>query len=99
MAAISYQLLNFERQVTKDGLVPNSQLDVTGNNSLLLVISRSITRQLQHFGGKILKNRSTVHHGAASHSVGNFCFAQLATDARHWENQSGPLRSRLLLGV
>lgn len=80
-------------------MIPHCQLNMARNNPLLLVVSCSISCQLKHFCGKVLKNGSAVHHCSTANAVCNFRFSQLASDARHGENQSSPFRSGLLLRV
>ena len=41
-------------------IVPNSELQVTGHNTLLFVITSSVTSQLQDLGSEILENGSKV---------------------------------------
>ena len=41
-------------------VVTNSELQVTGNDTLLLVITSGIARQLENFGSKVLKDGSEI---------------------------------------
>ena len=46
----------------KDSLliVPDGKLQVTGNNTLLLVVARRVTRKLEDLGSKVLEYRREV---------------------------------------
>ena len=41
-------------------IVTDGELQVTGNDTLLLVITSGIARQLENFGSKVLKDGSEV---------------------------------------
>ena len=43
-------------------IVADGELKVTRNDTLLLVVTRSITRKLENLGGKILKDSSQVDY-------------------------------------
>jgi len=42
-------------------IVPNSELQMTGHNTLLLVITSGVTSQLQDLGSEVLENGSKVN--------------------------------------
>lgn len=43
-------------------IVPDSELQVPGHNTLLLVITRGVARQLENLGSKVLKDSSKVNY-------------------------------------
>ncbi len=51
------------RQGTKDALfvIPDSKLEMSRNNTLLLVIPRGVTRKFENLSGEILKDSSEVY--------------------------------------
>ena len=42
-------------------IVPNGQLQVARNDTLFLVVARSVTRELENLGRKVLEDSSEVH--------------------------------------
>ncbi len=43
-------------------VVPNRKLHMTGDDTLLLVVPRRVTRELKDFSGEILEDRREVHY-------------------------------------
>lgn len=54
---------------TKPERLTDSELKMTGNDTGLLVVTGSISSQLEDFGCKILKNRRKINRGTSSDTV------------------------------
>ena len=53
-------------------IVPDSELKVTGDNTLLLVITRRVTRKLENLSCKVLEDGSEVDYtsnASCSHEI------------------------------
>ena len=69
-------------------VVADGQLQMTGNDSGLLVVTGGVACQFQDFGGQVLQNGGQVHGGAGSHSLGVVPLPQQTVDTTHGELKS-----------
>lgn len=70
-------------------VVADGQLQVTGDDSGLFVVTGCVACQLQHFSGQVLKNGGQVHRGTGSDSLGVVALPQQTVDTTHGELKSG----------
>ena len=75
-------------------VVADSELDVAGDDAGLFVVARGVARELEHFGGQVLKHSGHVHGGAAAHAGGVLAGLEEAADTAHGELQAGLGRPR-----
>ena len=69
-------------------VIADGQLDVTGNDTGLLVVTSSVASQLQDLSGKVLKNSGEVHGGTSSNPGGVLAVLQVAVDTSNGELKS-----------
>ena len=70
-------------------VVADGQLQMTGDDSGLLVVTGCVACQLQDFSGQVLQNGGQVHGGTGSHSLGVVALPQQTVDTTHGELKSG----------
>merc|ERR1719347_1384799 len=73
------------QQLVKFFIVTDGKLQMPRDYSRLLVVSSSITGQLQHFSSQVLHDRSKVHGGASSNSLRVVSFAEQPVDSSDGE--------------
>ena len=61
-------------------VVADSQLQVTGDDSGLLVVTGSVACQLEHFSGKVLQNSGQVDRCSGTYALGIVAFPQKTVD-------------------
>ena len=66
-------------------VVPDGQLQVTGDDSGLLVVTGGVACQFQDLSGQVLKHGSQVDWGSGSNTLGIVAFAEEAVDTPHGE--------------
>ncbi len=66
-------------------IVSNSKLQVTRNNSRLLVVSGSISGQLEDFSTEVLQDGGEVDWGTGTNSLGIVSLSQKTMDSTDWE--------------
>ena len=71
-------------------VVADGELQVTRDDSGLLVVAGSVAGQLQNFGSQVLENGSQVHWCTGSNTLGVVALAQQTVDSAHWELKSSP---------
>ena len=71
-------------------VVPDGELQVTGDNSGLLVVTSGVTCQLEHLSGQVLKHGGQVHWGTGTDSLGVVAFAEQTVDTTDRELESRP---------
>ena len=69
-------------------VVADSELNVTGHNSGLLVVLGGVAGELEDLSGEVLKNGSKVDWGASSDSLGPSSSLQVAGNSSDWELKS-----------
>ena len=71
-------------------VVADGQLEMTGDDSRLLVVSGGVACQLEHLSGQVFQDGGQVDGGAGSHSLGVVALPQETVDTSHGELESGP---------
>ena len=69
-------------------VVLNSQGQVTGHDTTLLVVAGGVTCQLENFGREVFEDGGEVDGCAGSHSGGVFALSQVSTDTTDGELKS-----------
>ena len=80
-------------------VVTDGQLQVTGDDPGLLVVTCSISSQLQNLSGQVFHDCSEVHWCTSSYAFGVVTFAQVAMDTADGELQTGTTRACLGLSL
>merc|ERR550514_2244600 len=70
-------------------VVSDGQLDVSWDDSGLLVVLGGVTGELENLGGEVLKDGSEVDWGTGSNSLGVSSLLQESGDSSDWELKSG----------
>ena len=71
-------------------VITDGQLQVTGDDPGLLVVTGGVACQLENLSGQVLKDGSKVHWCTSSNSLGVVAFPQEPVDTSDWELKSGP---------
>merc|ERR1712124_44724 len=66
-------------------IVSDGELNVSWDDSALLVISGGVSSQLQNLSGEVLEDGSQVNWGAGSDSGGVLSSLQISPDSSNWE--------------
>merc|ERR1719347_253038 len=82
------------QQLVKFFVITDGELQMPRDYSGLLVVSGSITSQLQHFGSQVLHDRSKINRCASPHSLRVVSFAKQPVDSTDGELESSPAGSR-----
>lgn len=82
-------------------VVANGQLKMTGGDGLFLVISGSVSGQLEDFSSQILKDSGQVDGRARTNALSIVALSEEAVNTTNGELQTGLLRTRggLVRGV
>ena len=82
-------------------VISDGELNVSWNDSALLVVSGGVSGQLEHLGGEVLKDGSQVDWGTRSEAGGELPLLQVSADSSNWELKSclGGLGHGLLSGL
>uniref|UniRef100_A0A5F5PKH1 Histone H2A n=1 Tax=Equus caballus TaxID=9796 RepID=A0A5F5PKH1_HORSE len=90
---------DFAQQLVQLLVVADSQLQVTRDDTRLLVVSGRVARQLQNLRGQILEDRRHVDRRAGPYPLGVVAFAQQAVHSPHRELEPSARRPRLRLSA
>lgn len=71
-------------------VVTDGQLQVTGDDTSLLVVSCSIACQLQNFSSEVLHDGSQVNWSSRTYTLGIVALTQQTVDSAHWELKASP---------
>ena len=71
-------------------IVPDGELEVTGDDPHLLVVPGSVPSQLEDLGSEVLHDSSQVDGSSTSNPFGVVSLPQVAVDPSHGELQSSP---------
>ena len=80
-------------------IVADGQLQVTGDNSGLLVVTGSIAGQLQDFCGQVLHDGGQVNWGTGTYALSIVALAQKTVDTTYGELESSPAATGLGLAL
>jgi hypothetical protein len=80
-------------------VVADGQLKVTGDDSRLLVVTGSVSCQLQHLSSQVLEHCRQVHGGSGANTLSIVALAQQTVDTTHGELKSGTGRAGLALSL
>lgn len=69
-------------------IVADGQLQVTGDDTSLLVVTSSVASQLQNFGGQVLEDGGQVNGGTSTNTLGVVALAQKTVDTADGESQT-----------
>ena len=81
-----------ERGVT-NLVVPDGQLQVTWDDTGLLVVTSGVTGQLKNLGGEVLKNRSEVYGSSGTDTLSVVALPQETVDTTDRESETGLSRA------
>lgn len=70
-------------------VVPDSELQVAGDDTGLLVITGSVASQLKDFGSEVLEDSSQVDRGTSTDTLGVVALAEQTVDTTDGECQTG----------
>ena len=80
-------------------VITDGQLQVTGNDPGLLVVTGGVTCQLQHLSSQVLHYCSQVHWGTSSNTLGIVSLAEKTVDTSYGELQTSTAGTRLALSL
>ena len=80
-------------------VVTDGQLKMTRDDPGLLVVTGSVTSQLENLSSEILHDSSQVHGGTSTNTGSVVSLAEQTMDTTNWELKSGPARPRLGLSL
>ena len=70
-------------------VVPDGELKVTGDDTGLLVVARSVTGQLEDFGSEVLKDGSEVDGSTSTDTLSVVALAEETVDTTDGEGETG----------
>lgn len=70
-------------------VVSDGELEVTGDDTSLLVVTGSISSQFEDFGSQVLKNCGEVDGSTSTDSLCVVALPQQTVDTANWEGQTG----------
>ena len=69
-------------------IVADSKLEVTGDDTSLLVVTSGISSQLENLSGEVLKNSGEVNGSAGTDTLGVVSLAEQTVDTTNGEGQT-----------
>jgi len=78
-------------------VVSDGELEMSRDDSGLLVVSGGVSGQLENFSGQVFKDGGEVDWCASSDSLGVVALSEHSVDSTDWELKSGSDRSGLCL--
>jgi len=66
-------------------IVADSELEMTGDDTGLLVVTGSVTSQLEDFGSEVLKNGSEVDGSTSTNTLSVVTLAEKTVNTTNWE--------------
>jgi hypothetical protein len=70
-------------------VVPDGELEMTGNDTGLLVVAGSVTGQLENLSSEVLKDSSEVDGGTGTDTLGVVALAEKTVDTTDGESETG----------
>ena len=80
-------------------VVADSQLQVTGDDTGLLVVTGSVSSQLQDLSGQVLQHGGQVDRGSGTDTLGVVSLPEQPVDTTHRELEPGTGGAALCLGL
>ena len=80
-------------------VVADGQLEMTGNDPGLLVVTGSVSCQLENLSGQVLHDGGQVDGGSSANSLGVVSFAEKTMDTTDWELKPGTRAASLALSL
>ena len=87
------------KQLVQLLVVTDGQLEVTGDDPGLLVVTGSVASQLENLSSEVLHDGSQVHRGTSSDTASVVSLAEQTMDTSDRELESGPAGPRLCLSL
>ena len=87
------------QQLVQLFVVSDGQLEVTRDDTGLLVVAGSVAGQLEHLGGQVLEHGSQVDGRTGTNSLGVVALAEQTVDSAHGELETSAGRARLGLSL
>ena len=78
-------------------VVADGQLEVTRDDTGLLVVTGGVAGQLEHFGGQVLQNGGEVHWGTGTNSLGVVALSEQTVDTANGKLETSAGRAGLCL--
>jgi len=66
-------------------IVADGELEMTGDDTGLLVVAGSVASQLEDFGSEVLQNSSEVDGSTSTNTLGVVALAEKTVDTTNWE--------------
>ena len=70
-------------------VVADGELEMSGDDSRLLVVTGGVSCQLEHLSGQVLHDGGQVHGGTGSDTLGIVSLAEMTVDPADGELKSG----------
>ena len=86
---------NVAEETVQFFVVTDGELQVSGNNTLLLVITSGITSQLENLSSEVFKNGSKINWGTSSYTLGVVALLQQTVHTTDWELETSLGRAGL----
>ena len=80
-------------------VVADGQLEMTGDDPGLLVVTGGVASQLEDLSGEVLHDGSQVDGGTGAHTLGIVALAEEPVDTAHGELESSPVGAALCLSL
>ena len=80
-------------------VVADGQLEMTGNDPGLLVVTGSVAGQLEDLSSQVLHDGGQVHGGTGTNTLGIVTLAEQTVDTAHGELKAGTAGARLALSL
>ena len=66
-------------------VISDGELQMSWDNTRLLVVSGGVTSQLEDFGSQVLKNSCEVDWGTSTNTLGVVALSEKSVDTTDWE--------------
>ncbi len=80
-------------------IIPDGQLQMTGDDPGLLVVAGSVASQLENLSSEVLHDGSQVDRGTSTHTLGIVALAEKTVDTAHGELKTSPVGTGLCLSL
>jgi hypothetical protein len=86
---------NMSKKLVQLLIVANGELEMTRDDTRLLVVTSGVTSQFENFSGEVLENSGEVDRGTGTDTLGVVALAEETVDTTDGESQTGLGRARL----